>query len=75
MTEAGRKYIPQFAEMAERGASDPDLAADCCVFLASGAADAMTGRYFSATEDFRALAARVDEITEQNLQVLKFARA
>jgi NAD(P)-dependent dehydrogenase (short-subunit alcohol dehydrogenase family) len=75
MTEAGRKYIPQFAEMAGRGASDPALAADCCVFLASGAADALTGRYLSATEDFRALAARANEITEQNLQILRFAKA
>ncbi len=74
MTDAGRKYIPEFAERAERGASDPALAADCCVFLASGAADALTGRYLSATEDFRALAARAAEIKEQNLQVLKFAR-
>jgi NAD(P)-dependent dehydrogenase (short-subunit alcohol dehydrogenase family) len=75
MTEEGRKYIPQFAEMAARGASDPDLAADLCVFLASGAADSLSGRYFSATEDFRALTARATEITEQNLQVLRFAKA
>jgi NAD(P)-dependent dehydrogenase (short-subunit alcohol dehydrogenase family) len=75
LTEAGRRYIPQFAEMAERGASDPALAADCCVFLASGAADALSGRYFSATEDFRALAARAEEVTAGNYQVLRFARA
>jgi NAD(P)-dependent dehydrogenase (short-subunit alcohol dehydrogenase family) len=74
MTEAGRKYIPEFGERAARGASDPALAAECCVFLASGAADALSGRYLSATEDFRALAARAAEIKEQNLQVLRFAR-
>ncbi|HEX5367863.1 MAG TPA: SDR family oxidoreductase [Dehalococcoidia bacterium] len=74
LTEAGRKYIPEFAERAERGASDPALAAACCIFLATGAADALSGRYLSATDDFRALAARAAEIKAQNLQVLKFAR-
>jgi NAD(P)-dependent dehydrogenase (short-subunit alcohol dehydrogenase family) len=75
MTDAGRQYMPDFGERAERAASDPGLAADCCVFLASGAADALSGRYLSATEDFRALTARATEIKEQNLQVLRFAKA
>jgi len=73
-TEAGRKYLPHFAEMAERGASDPKLAADCCVFLAAGTGDGLSGRYFSATEDYAALARRAAEIREGNLQVLRLAR-
>lgn len=71
MTEAGRKWVPRFAEFAARGASDPKLCADCCVFLASGAADAMTGRYLSATEDFRALAAQADAVVRDDAQVLR----
>lgn len=71
MTEAGRKYLPHFAEMAARGATDPKLCADCCVFLASGAADGLSGRFISATEDYRALAARADEVQEKDLQVLR----
>ena len=71
MTEAGRKYIPHFAEMAQRGATDIRLAAKCCVFLASGQADALSGRYLSATEDFETLARRADEVRERDLQVLR----
>src|SRR3989304_5353502 len=71
MTEAGRKYKPHFAEMAQRGATDITLAAKCCVFLASGQADALSGRYLSATEDFETLARRADEVRERDLQVLR----
>jgi NAD(P)-dependent dehydrogenase (short-subunit alcohol dehydrogenase family) len=73
MTEAGRKWVPGFAEMAARGASDPKLCADCCVFLASGAADAMTGRYLSATADYRALASQADAVVRDDAQVLRLA--
>jgi hypothetical protein len=44
------------------------------VFLASGAADALSGRYVSATEDYRALAARAEEIHEKDLQVLRLTQ-
>jgi NAD(P)-dependent dehydrogenase (short-subunit alcohol dehydrogenase family) len=71
MTPEGRKYLPQFGEMAARGASDPALAADCCVYLASGAADELTGRYFSATADYKALAARAAEVKDKGQQVLR----
>jgi NAD(P)-dependent dehydrogenase (short-subunit alcohol dehydrogenase family) len=71
MTPEGRKYLPQFGEMAARGASDPALAAECCVYLASGAADELTGRYFSATADYKALAARASEVKEKGQQVLR----
>ncbi len=70
-TPEGQKYIPQFGEMAERGATDIDLAAQCCVFLASGAGDGLTGRYFSATADYKALAARAADIKEKGQQVLR----
>jgi NAD(P)-dependent dehydrogenase (short-subunit alcohol dehydrogenase family) len=70
-TPESLKYIPQFGEMAERGATDVNLAANCCVFLASGAADELTGRYFSATADYKALAARAAEIKEKGQQVLR----
>lgn len=70
-TPEGLKYIPQFGEMAERGATDVNLAAECCVFLASGAADELTGRYFSATADYKALVARAADVKEKNQQVLR----
>jgi NAD(P)-dependent dehydrogenase (short-subunit alcohol dehydrogenase family) len=70
-TPEGLKYIPGFGEMAQRGATDIDLAARCCVFIASGAADALSGRYFSATADYEALAARAADVKARNQQVLR----
>jgi hypothetical protein len=51
-----------------------DMCAECCVFLASGAADALSGRYVSATEDYRSLAARAEDIREKDLQVLRLTQ-
>jgi hypothetical protein len=61
------------AQMVESGKAltGTEQCADCCAFLASGDADGLTGRYISATEDFRALAARSQEVTEGELQVLR----
>jgi 3-oxoacyl-[acyl-carrier protein] reductase len=70
-TEAGRKYLPWFADAIRRGNTGTDHAAACCVFLASGAADALSGRYISATDDYRALAARAGEVRDKDLQVLR----
>jgi hypothetical protein len=58
-----------------RALSGTDKCANCCVYLASGAADALTGRYLSATEDYEALVARAGEIREQDLQVLRLSGA
>jgi NAD(P)-dependent dehydrogenase (short-subunit alcohol dehydrogenase family) len=75
-TEEGHRWVPHFARMVESGEvfTGTDPCAECCAFLASGAADALTGRYISATEDFRALAARGAEIAERDLQVLRLAQ-
>jgi NAD(P)-dependent dehydrogenase (short-subunit alcohol dehydrogenase family) len=72
-TDAGRKWVPHMAQMVESGKAltGTEQCADCCAFLASGDADGLTGRYISATEDFRALAARSQEVTEGELQVLR----
>jgi NAD(P)-dependent dehydrogenase (short-subunit alcohol dehydrogenase family) len=75
-TEAGRKWVPHFARMVETGSvfTGTEPCAECCAFLASGAADALTGRYLSATEDYRALATRAAEINERDLQVLRLTQ-
>jgi NAD(P)-dependent dehydrogenase (short-subunit alcohol dehydrogenase family) len=72
-TEAGRKWVPHFARMVEAGTvfTGTDKCAQCCVYLASGAADALTGRYIDATGDYRALVERAGEIVERDLQVLR----
>ena len=76
-TEEGKQWVPHMAAMIESGRAltGTDACADCCAFLASGAADALTGRYISATEDYRALVARADEIREKDHQVLRLAGA
>ena len=75
-TEEGRKWVPHFARMVESGEvfTGTEPCAECCAFLASGAADALTGRYVSATEDYRALAHRAAEIAERDLQVLRLTQ-
>ena len=75
-TEEGRKWVPHFARMVEAATvfTGTEQCAECCAFLASGAADALSGRYISATEDYRALAARGSEITERDLQVLRLTQ-
>jgi NAD(P)-dependent dehydrogenase (short-subunit alcohol dehydrogenase family) len=72
-TEAGRKWLPHFGEMAARGATDIKLAANCCVFLASGAADGLSGRYINATGDYESIAAQADQIREKGSYVLRLA--
>ena len=74
-TEAGRRWVPHLAQMVESGKAltGTEHCADCCAFLASGKADGLTGRYVSATEDYRALAARAQEIAQNELQVLRMA--
>jgi NAD(P)-dependent dehydrogenase (short-subunit alcohol dehydrogenase family) len=75
-TEEGRKWVPHFARMVESGSvfTGTEPCAECCAFLATGAADALTGRYVSATEDFRSLAARGREVAEKDLQVLRLTQ-
>ena len=72
-TDAGRKWVPHMAQKVESGRAltGTEQCADCCAYLASGDADGLTGRYVSATEDYRALAARAQEIAEGELQVLR----
>jgi NAD(P)-dependent dehydrogenase (short-subunit alcohol dehydrogenase family) len=75
-TEEGRKWVPHFARMVESGSvfTGTEQCAECCAFLATGAADALSGRYISATEDYRALAARGEEVREKDLQVLRLTQ-
>jgi NAD(P)-dependent dehydrogenase (short-subunit alcohol dehydrogenase family) len=72
-TDAGRKWVPHMAAMIESGRAltGTQQCAACCVYLASGAADSLSGRYISATEDYEALAARADEVRVKDLQVLR----
>jgi NAD(P)-dependent dehydrogenase (short-subunit alcohol dehydrogenase family) len=71
------KYVPQFGARLKAMRDDPSLAtpmsapAELCVFLASGAADAMTGRYLRATDDYKAVVAEADRIKREDLYTLR----
>ena len=65
------------AAMVESGLAftGTEKCAACCVYLASGAADALTGRYVSATEDYVALTDRAEDVQAQDLQMLRLTSA
>ena len=62
----------QFREWLDAGENiPPERAAELVVFLASGWADALSGRFLGAGDDREALVQRVDEIREKDLFVLR----
>lgn len=68
----GRKWRPGFARIFEDGRdSPPELVAELAVRLASGRADALTGRFFLATRDFDELVAQADAILKDDLLTLR----
>jgi NAD(P)-dependent dehydrogenase (short-subunit alcohol dehydrogenase family) len=64
-----------FEEQVEAGEDfPPEVAAELVTLLASGRADALSGRYISVEDDVEALIAAAEEIRKRDLQVLKLAR-
>jgi NAD(P)-dependent dehydrogenase (short-subunit alcohol dehydrogenase family) len=74
---AFRRWRPDAFRLAEEGRipwMTADPAADLVVALASGAADALTGRYLDVeTDDVAALVARAEDIRQRNLLTLRIA--
>jgi len=70
-TEAGRKWLPAYSEALERGRTPVEWASELCLFLASGAADGLSGCFLSVNDDYRALAARAKEIKEGDMYTLR----
>jgi NAD(P)-dependent dehydrogenase (short-subunit alcohol dehydrogenase family) len=73
MTEsvAGRTWLPKIPT--ERWLS-PQRAGDLVVFLASGKADRLSGRFIHVLDDAEDLARRADEIERNDLYVLRLRR-
>ena len=69
----GEPSIEEFFKdaFANREDVSAELAATLVVYLASGAADVLSGRYIFASEDVRQMVARAGEIEEQDLYVLR----
>jgi NAD(P)-dependent dehydrogenase (short-subunit alcohol dehydrogenase family) len=68
---AGRRWMPGWAEAMERANSTPALAAALCVLLASGAADALRGRFVGVHDDVAALARHAAAIQAHELYTLR----
>ena len=70
-----RRWLPGFSEAVAAGRDLPVTAAAALVLaLASGAADALTGRVISAREDLDELVAAAEEIRERELLVPRVTR-
>jgi len=67
----GQKWMPGYAAAVERGQTPIEKASQICVFLASGAADGLTGRFLSVNDDWEALAARAQEIRDGDMYTLR----
>ena len=52
----------------------PERAAELVLYLASGAADALSGRMFSVGEDAAAAVGRAEEVLREELYVLRMRR-
>jgi NAD(P)-dependent dehydrogenase (short-subunit alcohol dehydrogenase family) len=71
-SEEGRRWMPWFGEIFQRsGDVPPDEAADLVVLLASGRADALSGRFFTIKDDVVGLAERAGEQGLGDLQTLR----
>jgi NAD(P)-dependent dehydrogenase (short-subunit alcohol dehydrogenase family) len=72
---AGAKVKAWFQERIDTGqAVPPETAAELVTVLASGRADALSGRYISVEDDVEELIARVEEVRRRDLHVLKVER-
>jgi hypothetical protein len=57
-----------------RDSVPPERAGELAVFLASGRADALTGRFVHVLDDVHDLIRRVDEIRQDDLYVLRLRK-
>jgi len=70
-SEAGKKWLPWFRKLFDRGLDVPaEKAAQLVVQLASGRADALSGRFIDVSADLAKLLERLDEVRRDNLYTL-----
>jgi NAD(P)-dependent dehydrogenase (short-subunit alcohol dehydrogenase family) len=71
-SEEGRRWMHWFGEVFQKGEDvPPDQAADLVVLLASGRADALSGRFFTIKDDVIGLAERAGDKGFGDLQTLR----
>jgi NAD(P)-dependent dehydrogenase (short-subunit alcohol dehydrogenase family) len=73
-SEAGKKWLPWFRKLFDRGRDVPaEKAAQLVVQLASGRADALSGRFIDVSDDLEKLLERLEEVKRDNLYTLRVA--
>jgi NAD(P)-dependent dehydrogenase (short-subunit alcohol dehydrogenase family) len=71
----GQRWLPGIQDMFEQENPTPEQAVALCLALASGAADALSGRFVTVFDDLAALVNRADEITTHDLYTLRLRTA
>ena len=73
-SEAGRKWLPWLVDIFDNNPDPPDHGVRLVLYLASGKADGLSGRFFMVPEDPEEMVARADEIREKNMYILRLRR-
>ena len=75
MAEEARQTIPLVQKILDEGQDvTPEVVAKLVLFLASGAADRLSGRLFSVNEDLEEIVRRAEEVERDSLYVLRLNR-
>ena len=71
-SEAGKKWLPWFRKLFDQGRDvPPEKAAQLVVHLASGGADALSGRFLGVADDLPKLLAELEEVKRSGLYTLR----
>jgi NAD(P)-dependent dehydrogenase (short-subunit alcohol dehydrogenase family) len=74
-SDAGRKWLPWFRKLFDRGLDVPaEKAAQLVVQLATGRADGLSGRFIDVSDDLAKLLGRLDEIKHADLYTLRMRK-
>jgi NAD(P)-dependent dehydrogenase (short-subunit alcohol dehydrogenase family) len=71
-SEAGKKWLPWFRKLFDQGRDvPPEKAAQLVVQLASGRADALSGRFLGVADDLPKLLEQLEEVKRSGLYTLR----
>lgn len=71
-SEAGKRWLPWFQKIFDEGRDDPpEAGAELVLYLASGAADVLSGRFFAAPGSPADIDSHADEILKRDLNMLR----
>jgi len=71
-SEAGNKWLPWFRKLFDKGRDVPaEKAAQLVVQLASGRADALSGRFLGVADDLAKLLEQLEEVQRAGLYTLR----